>query len=452
MGTLFGTDGVRGSANEPPMTADTILRLGQAVGAEIRRRHPSRDRIVAVIGKDTRKSGYVFESALTSGLCSVGVDVYLVGPMPTPSISHLTKSFAADLGIVISASHNPAADNGIKFFDRDGFKLDDAIESEIERAMAQPIDTSGVNGLEVGSARRIEDAAGRYIEYTKGAVGNMSLAGLRLVLDCANGAAYKVAPPIFRELGADVVVLNNTPDGSNINAGCGSLHPEVVSEAVRAHGADLGVALDGDADRVIMVDENGEVIDGDHIIAMCALDMQRAGRLAGNAVVVTVMSNLGFDAAMRDHAIRVIRTDVGDRQVVEAMRAHGCTLGGEQSGHIVFLNQSRTGDGTLSALHVLALMKTSGEPMSALAGCMVSFPQAQRNVRVRARVPLDDLPAVQSLVARSQAGFGGHGRVLVRYSGTEKVCRVMVEGPDRRDVERLADEIASAIGAAIGAG
>jgi phosphoglucosamine mutase len=450
MRQLFGTDGIRGRANVYPMTADLALGLGQAVGHVFRSRLADQDQVVAVIGKDTRKSGYIFEYALASGLCSVGVDVYLVGPMPTPSISHLTKSFAADLGIVISASHNPASDNGIKLFDKAGFKLPDELEEEIEAVLDEGVDTSGINGVHVGSAMRIDDAAGRYIEYTKGAIGNMSLAGIRVVLDCANGAAYKVAPPIFRELGAEVFVLNNDPNGTNINEECGSTYPEVISEAVLKYRADIGIALDGDADRVIMVDENGERVDGDHIIAMCALDMKRRGKLTHDAVVVTVMSNIGFDIAMREQGIRVIRTDVGDRHVVEEMRRNGYALGGEQSGHIIFLKRSTTGDGTLSALHVLAMLKTGGQSLSELAQCMTSYPQVLVNVPVTERRPLEKMPTVQELIAEAAEHLGDDGRILVRYSGTERKCRVMVEGPDLREIDQVAGTIADGIGKEIG--
>lgn len=451
MRQLFGTDGVRGRANTYPMTADLALSLGQAVGHVFRRQLSGQERVVAVIGKDTRKSGYIFEYALASGLCSVGVDVYLVGPMPTPSISHLTKSFAADLGIVISASHNPASDNGIKLFDKGGFKLPDELEEEIEAVLAHGVDTSGINGVNVGSAMRIDDAAGRYIEYTKGAIDNMSLAGLRVVLDCANGAAYKVAPPIFKELGAEVIVLNNEPNGTNINEECGSTYPNVIGEAVLRYRADIGIALDGDADRVIMVDECGERVDGDHIIAMCALDMKRRGKLKHDSVVVTIMSNIGFDVAMRDNGINVIRTDVGDRHVVEEMRRHGYALGGEQSGHIIFLNRSTTGDGTLSALHVLAMLKKRGEKLSELAQCMTSYPQVLVNVPVAEKRPIDGMPPVMELIATAEARLGDDGRVLVRYSGTESKCRVMLEGTDRAVIDGLAAQIADAISKEIGA-
>lgn len=449
MRRLFGTDGIRGKSNTYPMTADVALRLGQAA-AKVFRERLNKKRISCVIGKDTRRSGYVFEYALTSGLCSMGIDVHLVGPMPTPAIAHLTKSFAADFGIVISASHNPANDNGIKFFDTDGFKLPDDFEEEIENAMESGIDASKIDGTEVGKAFRVDDAAGRYIEYTKNSIKNMSLSGLKIVLDCANGAAYKVAPPIFRELGAEVIVLNNSPDGLNINDKCGSLHPEVISSAVLGHKADLGIALDGDADRVIMVDEKGEQIDGDHIIAMCAVDMKRRGKLNHNTVVVTVMTNIGFDIAMNENDIAVVKTKVGDRYVVEEMRNNGFTLGGEQSGHIIFFNRSTTGDGCLSALQVLALMKTSGKKVSELARVMHSYPQVLINVMVRQKRPIENMLSVRQAIADAERKLGKDGRVLVRYSGTENKCRVMIEGKDEAEIKALAEGIADKIRKEIG--
>ncbi len=450
MRKLFGTDGIRGTANTAPMTADMALRLGQAVAIVFKKRARPDERIKAVIGKDTRRSGYMFEYALTSGLCSMGVDVHLVGPMPTPAISHLTKSFAADFGIVISASHNPACDNGIKFFDSHGFKLPDDVEEEIESLMESEIDTSDINGINVGKAYRIDDAAGRYIEYTKNSIKNMSLDGLKIVLDCANGAAYKVAPPIFRELGAKVIVLNNSPDGTNINEACGSLHPDVIKAAVLGHKADIGIALDGDADRVIMVDEKGADVDGDHIIAMCAIDMKRRGKLKDDTVITTVMANIGFDMAMKKAGIDVIRTKVGDRHVVDEMRRRDAMLGGEQSGHIIFFSRSTTGDGTLSALQVLALMKTSKKPLSELARCMTSYPQVLKNLMVKEKRPLEDLPEVQAIIKEVETTLGNDGRVLVRYSGTENKCRVMLEGKDENQIGILADKIVKKIDEEIG--
>ncbi|NQU78203.1 phosphoglucosamine mutase [Candidatus Woesearchaeota archaeon] len=449
MRKLFGTDGVRGQSNVFPMTAEIALRLGQAAAAVFQRRLGRKD-ITAVIGKDTRKSGYIFEYALVSGLCSMGVDVYLVGPIPTPAISHLTKSFAADLGIVISASHNPAEDNGIKLFDREGFKLPDEFEEEIESFINSGVDTSRVNGVGVGKAHRIDDASGRYIEYTKNSIKNMSLSGLKIVLDCANGAAYKVAPLIFRELGADVIVLNNNPDGTNINLECGSMYPGVIRAAVLGHNANIGIALDGDADRIIMVDEKGNDVDGDQIIAMCAIDMKKRGKLNGDKVVVTVMSNIGFDIAMKDNGISVIKSKVGDRYVVEEMRNSGAMLGGEQSGHIIFFNRSTTGDGALSALQVLALLKTSDKPLSELAKCMTLFPQVLKNVPVRDKRPIEKMLSVCAAISKANSALGDAGRVLVRYSGTENKCRVMVEGRDVNEISELADGIVAAIREEVG--
>ena len=452
MRRLFGTDGIRGKANQYPMTADLALKLGQAAAVVFRKRleKPDNEKVRVVIGKDTRLSGYVFEYALTSGLCSAGVDVFLVGPMPTPAIAHLTKSFACDVGIVISASHNPPGDNGIKFFDKDGFKLPDALEEEIEDVMDQPIDTSSVNGTRVGRAIRIDDAAGRYIEFTKNSIKNMSLAGLKLVLDCANGAAYKVAPPIFRELGAEVIVLNNYPNGLNINDNCGALFPETLGKAVLEHKAHLGIALDGDADRLIVVDEKGDVVNGDHIMAMCALDMKRRGKLDKDTVVVTVMTNIGFFKAMAKHGINVVTTQVGDRYVVEEMRNNNYMLGGEQSGHMIFFSRTTTGDGTLSALQVLALMKTSGKPMSELAKVMTSYPQTLVGVKVKDKPPIDSLPTVQEKISSAETILGSEGRVLVRYSGTSNKCRVMVEAKTQLQADTIAENISAEIQRVIG--
>ncbi len=449
MRKLFGTDGIRGKSNTYPMTADLALKLGQAAGIVFKKKL-GEDRITAIIGKDTRKSGYMFESALTAGLCSVGIDVYLVGPMPTPAIAHLTKSFACDFGIVISASHNPAEDNGIKFFDKNGFKLPDGFEEDIEAVVESDIHTEDIDGANIGRAKRIDDAAGRYIEFTKNSIKNMSLEGIKVVLDCANGAAYKVAPLIFRELGAEVIVMNNSPDGTNINDECGSTHPEVLRAAVLGRKADIGIALDGDADRVILVDEKGNEVDGDHLIAMCALDMQKRGKLKHDAVVVTVMTNIGFDKAMRDNNIDVIRTKVGDRYVIEEMRRHGYTLGGEQSGHVIFGNRSTAGDGTLSALQVLALIKTSGKQLSELAMCMTSYPQVLKNIYVKERRPISEMKEVKDAIYDVEARLGHEGRVLVRYSGTERKCRIMVEGKDEKQIESFADFITHKIQKEVG--
>lgn len=438
---LFGTDGIRGIANRSPMTPEIALQFGKAVARSFRNgRHP-----VIVVGKDTRLSGYIFESALTAGLCAAGAKVFLVGPLPTPAIAHLTKSFAADAGIVITASHNPAAHNGLKLFDADGYKLPDEQEEAIEELIHKGLATGSTDSDDpIGKAKRIEDARGRYIEFAKATIKSRSLTGLRVVLDCANGAAYSVAPVILDELGADVVVLNNTPDGENINDGCGATHPEVIRAAVVEHGADVGIALDGDADRVIMVDEHGNDINGDHILALCAVELAAAGRLAQDTVVVTDYTNLGFDEAMARAGITTLRVQNGDRYVIEAMRERGCVLGGEQSGHIIFNEFVTTGDGTIAALQVLNAMKTREQPLSKLASCFVPWPQLLRSVPVREKRPVEKLPETSEAIRAASAELGQNGRVFVRYSGTEQKARILVEGKDAVAVKRHTDAIATA--------
>ena len=448
MGKIFGTDGIRGRANTYPMTGELAFRVGQAAALQFKK---DKDRIKIIIGKDTRLSGYIFEYALTSGLCSMGADVYLVGPMPTPAIAHLTRSFAADAGIVISASHNPPEDNGIKFFDSEGYKLADEIENQIEKnALKGSLDCQDVPAHSVGKAFRIDDAQGRYIEYVKNSIGNMSLKGLKIVLDCSNGAAYKVAPLILSELRADVITYGHKPDGSNINRECGALCPDVLKAAVLGNKADCGIALDGDADRVIMADEKGNVIDGDHILAMCALEMKKRGRLSGDTIVGTVMSNKAFELAMKDNSIGFVRTKVGDRYVIEEMRKNSYSLGGETSGHIIFSDHITTGDGTLAALQVLRIMKESGKRLSTLDKVFTSFPQIIENVRVRSKPELSSLPKVAKEIEKAESGLAKKGRVLVRYSGTENKCRVMVEGEDKDLIKRYADRIADKVREEIG--
>jgi phosphoglucosamine mutase len=440
---LFGTDGVRGIANEEPMTPETALRLGRAV-AHLFGQGGQHGRIV--IGKDTRLSGYMFETALASGLCSMGAEVMQCGPLPTPGIAFITSSMRAHAGLVISASHNPYQDNGIKIFARDGFKLGDDVEAEIERLMASSeIDGVRLRG-DVGKARRIDDAVGRYIVFLKGIFPReRTLDGLRIVVDCAHGAGYKVAPSVLSELGAEVTALGVDPDGKNINLDCGALHPRAMCEAVRASGAQLGIALDGDADRVIFSDERGEVVDGDAIMAMLAARMLRAGTLRQGTLVATVMSNLGLERAIQAAGGRLLRTQVGDRYVVEEMRRSGYNFGGEQSGHLIFLDHMTTGDGMVAALQVLAIMAETGRPLSELAATMTRYPQILVNVKVREKRPLESLEAVTALIARVEASLGAEGRVLVRYSGTEAKVRVMVEGPDSGVVETYANDIARAI-------
>lgn len=441
---LFGTDGVRGVANIHPMTTELAMQLGRAA-AYIVKDGQRRHRIV--IGKDTRLSGYMIENALAAGICSMGVDVLLVGPLPTPGIAFITNSMRADAGVVISASHNPYQDNGIKFFSRDGFKLPDALELKIEDLIfSQKLDSLRPIAAEVGKAFRIDDALGRYIVFLKNAFPReLDLTGLKIVLDCANGAAYKVAPAVLEELGAEVVALGVSPNGTNINAGCGSLHPQVIGEAVRQHRADLGIALDGDADRVIFVDEFGREVNGDHVMAICAIDLIRQDKLAHKTLVATVMSNMGLDIALRKVGGKVVKTAVGDRYVVEEMLRGGFNLGGEQSGHMIFLDHNTTGDGMISALQVLAILQRSGKPLSELAQVMISLPQVLVNVRVAERRELTEVPAVQKAIAAAEKLLDGDGRVLIRYSGTEPLLRIMLEGPDKIRITELAHDIAEVI-------
>ncbi|RMH41635.1 MAG: phosphoglucosamine mutase [Deltaproteobacteria bacterium] len=444
---LFGTDGVRGVANVEPMTPETVLRLGMAVAAQLESQG-RRDRVV--IGKDTRLSGYLFETALASGIVSMGGDVWLTGPLPTPGIAFVTASMRADAGVVISASHNPYQDNGIKLFSRDGFKLDDAVEAEIERLMASDeLAARRARAGDIGHATRIDDAAGRYIVFCKNTFPrHLSLDGVKIVVDCAHGAAYKVAPRVFEELGARVVAIHASPDGTNINAGCGALHPEAMCERVVAEGADFGVALDGDADRAVLCDAAGRVVDGDAVMALCATRMKAAGTLARNTVVATVMSNIGLERALRAHGIALVRTAVGDRYVVDAMRRDGYNFGGEQSGHLVFLDHNTTGDGIVAALRVLEVMVSEGRPLADLASVMERAPQVLVNVAVAHKRPLAELPDVQKLIAAIEDDLGDDGRVLVRYSGTEPKARVMIEGPDEAAIRARAEELAAAIRAA----
>jgi phosphoglucosamine mutase len=418
--------------------------LGRAA-AYIFRNGKERHRII--IGKDTRLSGYMIENALAAGICSMGVDVLLVGPLPTPGIAFITASMRADAGVVISASHNAYQDNGIKFFSHDGFKLPDQAELKIEELIfSGKIDSLRPIASEVGKAFRIDDAKGRYIVFLKTTFPrDLDLKGLRIVLDCANGAAYRVAPAVLEELGAEVIAVGVSPNGMNINAGCGSLHPEVISDAVKEHRAHLGIALDGDADRVIFVDEFGNEVDGDHIMAICATHMIKEGKLAQNTLVATVMSNMGLDIAVRAAGGNVVKTAVGDRYVVEEMVQHGYNLGGEQSGHMIFLNHNTTGDGMLSALQVLAIMGRTGKTLSELAEVMIALPQVLVNVRVEERRDLDEFPEIRKAITAAEEKLGDTGRVLIRYSGTEPLIRIMLEGQDKYEINELAHGIAAVI-------
>lgn len=449
--SFFGTDGIRGRANLFPMTVELALALGRAVG-KIFRNKDGKHRVV--IGKDTRLSCYMFENALVSGLCSMGVDTYMLGPLPTPAVAFITRAYRADAGIVISASHNPFYDNGIKFFSAEGFKLPDSWEHEMERLVKEGpsiFDSALPKDHEIGKNARINDADGRYIEFIKATFPRkLSLKGLKVALDCANGAAYKVAPLVFRELDAEVFVYANNPNGLNINDQCGALHPETVQKAVIDHQADVGIALDGDADRVIMVDENAQIVDGDAILAICAKDMKMRGVLPSNRVVATVMSNVGYVSAMEALGIEVIRSQVGDRYVIQEMIKADTILGGEPSGHVIFLEHNTTGDGLVSALQVLRIMIESGSKLSELASQFKKYPQVCFNVPVSSKPPLDTIPSLSEKVGAVEQQLGNNGRVLIRYSGTEQLVRVMVEGPKRSVICQLGEEIAQVIRLAIG--
>ncbi len=431
---LFGTDGIRGTANTDPMTAETALRLGQAAGLAFTR-GAHRHRVV--IGKDTRLSGYMLEPALTAGFIGAGMDVVLVGPLPTPAIAMLTRSLRADLGVMLSASHNPYQDNGIKLFGPDGFKLSDETEAEIEAAMATDLGPRLAQPHRLGRASRLEDAAGRYIEAAKGSFPRgLRLDGLRIVVDCANGAAYRVAPTVLWELGADVIPLGVAPDGFNINRDCGSTAPDAMRAEVRRHQAHLGLALDGDADRLILSDETGTAIDGDQILALIARTWGESGRLAGSGVVATVMSNLGLERFLAARGLTLHRTQVGDRYVAEKMRAAGMNVGGEQSGHMILSDYATTGDGLLAALQVLAVLVEQGRPASEALRLFVPLPQRLRSVRYAGPSPLS-APSVRAAVTEAEAALAGNGRLLIRTSGTEPVVRVMAEGEDEALVERM---------------
>ncbi|HEY6839043.1 MAG TPA: phosphoglucosamine mutase [Geobacteraceae bacterium] len=449
MKKLFGTDGVRGVANVYPMTTEMAMQIGRAAAYIFKNGH-KRHRIV--IGKDTRLSGYMIENALVAGICSMGVDVVLVGPLPTPGIANITTSMRADAGVVISASHNPFQDNGIKFFSNDGFKLPDDVELRIEDLIfSKKIDSLRPIASEVGKAFRIDSAGGRYIVFLKSTFPkDLDLAGMKIVLDCANGAAYKVAPAVLEELGAEVVTLGISPNGTNINAGCGSLYPQGISEAVKEHRADLGIALDGDADRVIFVDEFGNEVDGDQIMAICATEMLKQKKLRKNTLVATVMSNMGLDIALKRAGGKVIKTDVGDRYVVEEMRRGGYNLGGEQSGHMIFLDHNTTGDGMLAALQVLAIMRRRGKPLSELAEVMIPLPQVLVNVRVSEKKDIRTIPQVAKVITGIEEQLKDEGRILVRYSGTEPLLRIMIEGQDKYKISGWAKDIADVVEKTLG--
>jgi len=442
MKKLFGTDGIRGIANVEPMTVETAMRVGQAL-ARLCKEKNGGTRVKIVIGKDTRLSGYMLETAIASGICSMGADVLLAGPLPTPGIAFMTSSMRADAGVVISASHNPYYDNGIKVFSADGYKLPDAEEVWIEKVVEKK-ENGGVTPTrdEVGKAFRIDDAIGRYVVFLKGTFPRAyDLDGLKIAVDCANGASYRVAPAVFEELGATVFPVGVSPDGMNINQECGSLYPERVRETVLSTGADIGITLDGDADRVIFVDHDGEILDGDRILAMCALHLKKKGMLRKDTVVATIMSNLALDRVLRESGIAVIRTSVGDRNVMETMRKEGYNLGGEQSGHLIFLDYNTTGDGIVTALQVLSIMVEMGKSLAELARVMEPFPQVMKNIPVQVKTDLEAIPEVNERVEEARKRLGKEGRIVLRYSGTEPILRLMVEGSSETEIEALAEEL-----------
>ena len=442
---LFGTDGIRGVANEHPMTPEIALALGRAITFVAGRGKSHAPRVL--IGKDTRLSGYMIETAIASGVTSMGGLVLLCGPVPTPAVAHLTVSMRADAGIVISASHNSYADNGIKVFAADGFKLPDAVEAEIEQLVEEPERLGQRHtGPDVGRAEKLEDARGRYVAYVKNTFPrDLTLDGIRVVVDAAHGAAYRVAPLVFSELGAKLWAIGVHPNGININSAAGALHPEKARAEVVKRQAHIGIALDGDADRVLVIDDKGQAVDGDAVMAMCATRMKREGELRGDTVVATVMSNLGLERALEAQSIRLVRTPVGDRHVVEAMRKGRFNLGGEQSGHLIFLDHGSTGDGLIGALQVLALMIRTGRPLSELAReALERVPQVTESISVSSRRPLEEMTALKKASERVRAALGEDGRVLVRWSGTEPKLRLMVEGPDEARIREWARELAEA--------
>ena len=453
---IFGTDGVRGIANIEPVTAETALKLGRAAAHVFKNlvgvsRGMGRHKIV--IGKDTRLSGYMLENALSSGVLSMGVDVLFIGPLPTPGVAYVTRSLRADAGIVITASHNPYADNGIKFFRADGYKLDDKLQDEIESLVfGGEIETIRPTAGAIGKAMRIDDALGRYIEYAKSSFPRgMTLEGMRVVVDCAHGAAYKSTPCVLRELGAEVIVYSNQPDGMNINQNCGSMHPELMCQKVREQNACIGIAHDGDADRVILCDENGALIDGDDIMAIAGLDMLAQGTLGEKTVVSTVMSNAGLDAVINEAGGRVLRTAVGDKNVIDEMLRNGYNLGGEQSGHMIFRDYSSTGDGLVAALQILRIMKAKDAPLSQLAKCWTRYPQLVTNIRVREKKPFEQLDGLSKLVNEAESELKAQGgRLLLRYSGTEPKARLLLEGRDQAALEAWSAKILAVIKKQVG--
>ena len=454
---IFGTDGVRGKANLEPVTVETALKLGRSAAwffknHETQARDKGRHKIV--IGKDTRLSGYMLENALSAGILSMGVDVLFIGPLPTPGVAYVTRSLRADAGIVVTASHNPYDDNGIKFFGADGYKLDDQIEHQIEeRVFGGDIENIRPTAEAIGKAMRIDDALGRYIEHAKASFPKgLTLDGMRIVLDCANGAGYKASPCVLRELGAEVIVTGNTPDGMNINEECGSLYPASLAQKVKEFRADIGIAHDGDADRVVLCDEVGRIIDGDDILAIAGLNLLHLGRLAEKTVVATVMSNAGLDVAIKEAGGKIVRTAVGDKNVIDEMIRQGYNLGGEQSGHLIFGDVSTTGDGLVAALQILQIMKTRAVRLSELAQCWSRFPQLVTNIKVSEKRPFEQIDGLSDLLSQAEETVKtGGGRILLRYSGTEPKARLLIEGPERRVLDHWSRQISQLIKKHVGA-
>jgi phosphoglucosamine mutase len=453
---IFGTDGVRGTANVEPVTAETALKIGRAaahVFKNLERQSRGRGKHKIVIGKDTRLSGYMLENAISSGILSMGVDVLFIGPLPTPGVAYATRSLRADAGIVITASHNPYTDNGIKFFRADGYKLDDKIEGEIENLVfSGAIEQVRPSSEQIGKAVRIDDALGRYIEFAKSSLPRgLTLEGLKIVLDCGNGAAYKSSPCVLRELGAEVIVYGSQPDGKNINANCGSMHPEAMCRKVVEHGAHLGIAHDGDADRVLLCDEKGNLIDGDDIMAIAALEMLAEKSLVKKTLVSTVMSNAGLEAAIKQAGGKLLRTAVGDKNVIDEMLREGFNFGGEQSGHLIFRDHGTTGDGLVAALQILKILRSRAKPLSQLARCWTRFPQLVTNVVVREKIPFAEIAGLPKLVADAEKALAAQGgRLLLRYSGTEPKARLLVEGRDAKSLAAWSKRICGAIQKKIG--
>jgi phosphoglucosamine mutase len=443
---FFGTDGVRGVANREPITAETVLKLGKALARALLESSNEGERRI-LIGKDTRISGSMLEMAMAAGICSMGLDVLLAGDIPTPAVAFLTRDLMCCAGVVVSASHNPFEDNGLKFFDAQGFKFDDQRELDIESLLvSESIDSDHSIVHQLGRVSRVEDGSARYLVFLKTSIPKgLNLKGLKIVLDCANGAGYRVAPQIFQELGAEVVPLFASPDGRNINLNCGSLHPEAMTMEILKSGADFGVALDGDGDRAIFADENGATVDGDQIMGMVSLDLFERGLLKHDTLVATVMTNLGLEVAMKQKGIRLVRTTVGDRYVVEAMLKDGYNFGGEQSGHLVFFDYSTTGDGILSALQVASIMKRTSKSLSSLTGWIKKFPQILHNIPIKVRVNFSEVPAVRKVIEDCEKRLGDSGRILIRYSGTQSLCRVMVEGEDQKLVQNVVQEVSDAL-------